>query len=206
MADVVTVERLQKTVADAAYELMKAHIGEGATRLKPLFPYCLVYMLPKESMSEGGLVIPDYTGPGEAAKVTREGIILRTWGDEKRVQVREGDREYEMLLKSDMGYGDHVLFPKWAGQPVPGTYTGDWTTGKFRFVKEYCNTGSSVWLDAGGDTIIGKIESGVNIEEVLRDALEGASYPAEELTVSDGVQKLLEKFVLFPKDQTVVLK
>ena len=190
MTDIQTLSRLQNEVKDAAYELLKAQIGEGATRIRPLFPYCVVYVLPRDRMSRGGIVLPDYAGSGAQAKLTEEGIILRVWFGEKKILFKRDGKDCEMTIRSDMQPGDHVLFPHWAGQPLPGE---SWPDARFRFVKEYTNSGSSLFLDAGGDTIIGKIGSGIDISTEL------ARF------ISEDPELLLKEFVVFPRHQGPVV-
>lgn len=89
----------------------------------PRFPYCIVRILPKD-VTIGGIYVPDVA---RTNKPVYEGIVLRVW-EPRHIFDHKGQQR---VLYSDLEVGDHVLFPHYAGQPLPGL-----NEGKYRAIPE----------------------------------------------------------------------
>jgi len=82
----------------------------------PIFPNCLVRVLPKELAIKSeylDLIIPDIKTNN---KPVYEGVVLRTWKPKTIFDKRGNSR----TVYSELAIGYHVLFPHYAGQPLPG--------------------------------------------------------------------------------------
>jgi co-chaperonin GroES (HSP10) len=109
----------------------------------PMYPWVFVLVCTK-AQQVGSIILPE-----KQNKTIHEGIVLATWKDklvERGTISKDGIRLTRCeVLKSEMHLGDHVVFPHFAGQPIPG-YDVD----RFRVVKE------CAWKEEGG--IFGKID------------------------------------------------
>jgi len=74
-------------------------------------PNVMVRVLPKD-MYQGRIYIPDVK---ESNKPIYEGIVIKTWNP-REIPTRYGTR----TLTSELKFGEHVLFPHFSGQPIPG--------------------------------------------------------------------------------------
>ena len=125
--------------------------------IKPLFPWVLVYVLPKEQ-KVGELWLPDLDGQKKQHKATLEGIVLRIWATSYGVGLRENKWSEDgvamsSVLETQLKLGDIVAFPHWAGWPPDPMHAAD-----FRMVKEYPTETSKQF--PGGDTIFALVEHG----------------------------------------------
>lgn len=113
---------------------------------RPMFPWVFVRVLPREQITEGGIILPQH----EQNKTIHEGIVLATWAPVAALpkKRKEGDgtdwrcsvsTHYSSIhghkadghLESDLEAGDHVLFPFSAGMPIAG-----FSDTRYRIVKE----------------------------------------------------------------------
>jgi hypothetical protein len=98
------------------YELAQHAYLHYERTVQPLYPWLLLYVLPKEDQVRG-IIRPDVQN-----KVMYEGIVLSTWRPRlEDVSVRENGtlRIETHIRKSQMELGDHILFPHWVGLPCP---------------------------------------------------------------------------------------
>src|ERR1017187_7683518 len=124
-----TTENYRECLRGVAQE----YFDSFCPRLKPLFPWVLVYVLPREQKTEGGLWMPDLDGQKKQHKATLEGIVLRIWGNGlHKHRYCEKDSTVTSILKTQLAVGDVVAFPHWAGWPPDPEHSRD-----FRMVKEY---------------------------------------------------------------------
>lgn len=139
----------------------------------PMYPWVFVLVCKKEQ-KVGSIWTPD----NKQNKPTHEGIVLATWQSktvERGHMTRDGVRLTRCeVLHSDLRPGDRVLFPHWAGKPVPG-----YDTDRFRVVRE---TNWSFGQDGG---IFARIEIHDEWTKPVRDMLEmigqthtGKAWPA----------------------------
>ena len=137
-------------------------------------PYCLVRILPKDMMV-GNIIIPHRK---ETNKPVWEGIVLRTWehrlipfGSKVRAKwFRDHEHapdKYE--ISSELSPGDHVLFPHFAGQPIPGL-----DPDVYRAIPEGINKNTGLFM-FGNDVgvIFAKVDyQRESVEEVFDKVLE----------------------------------
>lgn len=93
---------------EAIAVLVKAYVEKNFA-YDLLYPSIIVRVLPKPDQF-GMLFIPDQY----RNKPVYEGVVMQTW--QKRTVVSRGK---ELHLTPTFKQGDLVLFPHWAGQPVP---------------------------------------------------------------------------------------
>src|ERR1035438_4246124 len=132
-------------------KLAQQYFESFCPRINPLFPWVLVYVLPKEQKVQG-IWMPDLDGQKKQHKATLEGIVLRIWSNglyEHRYCAK--DSTVTNILKTQLAVGDVVAFPHWAGWPPDPEHSKD-----FRMVKEYPTETSKQF--PGGDTIFGIME------------------------------------------------
>lgn len=168
-------EELRREIRERVFELYNSAKRE----VIPLLGHVLVYVLPKEHMSTGGIIMPE----GQQNKPVYEGIVVRTFSPVTRKSlVFDKDKnckvEKEYPIISDFKLGDHVLFRHYEGMPV-----GDILNEKqFRIIRE--------------EAIEGRMEydSMATFRENLEKILE------EGRKVSDIISDLLAKFHLVRRD------
>jgi len=88
----------------------------------PLHPWILIRVLPKETETSAGIVLPD-----KQNKPVWEGIVLATY----RQRYGQADGGETVLLCPQVEVGDHVLFPHYEGMPAPPL-----DEKKYRLIKE----------------------------------------------------------------------
>jgi len=134
-------------------KLAQQYFESFCPRVKPLFPWVLLYVLPKEQKTDGGLWMPDLDGQKKQHKATLEGIVLRTWDDGGFVRhlLNADGKSKSFVIATEFSPGDVVAFPHWAGWPPDPEHSRD-----FRMVKEYETETSKQF--PGGDTIFGIME------------------------------------------------
>lgn len=103
------INELEKQLADTCQKIYEL----GEQRFKPLYPWLLVRVLPKEQ-KVGTLWLPE-----KQNKVLYEGIVLETWGESKG-------------RKSEVKRGDRVWFPHYEGMPC--SYLNE---NHYRLIREY---------------------------------------------------------------------
>lgn len=153
--------RVIRRQKDELYELAQRMYKSFNRRIKPIYPWVLVRVLPKEQQL-GRIWVPESQN-----KVIYEGIVLETWEPFlKSVQMREEDcpsrREYYIEVKSELYPSDHVLFPHFEGMPVP--YLNGEEKDAYRLVRETNNKDEKC-------EIYGKLEYQEPIEDQLIEAL-----------------------------------
>ena len=141
---------------DKLRDLAQKYFESFCPMVRPLFPWVLLYVLPKEQQVHG-IWLPDESGQKKQHKVTLEGIVLRVWGNGLReiLSIKEGGRcSVARVFQTQLKVGDVVVFPHWAGWPPDPEHSRD-----FRMVKEYETETSKQF--PGGDTIFGIVEHDV---------------------------------------------
>lgn len=120
-----------------------------------MMPNVLVKVLPKEMFS-GNILIPDIKSTN---KPIYEGIVLRTWLPQITYN-KEGDHRW---IHSELFIGDHVLFPHFAGQPVPGL-----DTDVYRSIPEGINKRGGIVFGNETGVIFAKVDyQRPSVEEVV---------------------------------------
>lgn len=89
-------------------QLAIALFTKHESQFTPLHPWVLVRVLPREQRV-GQIWLPNNKSQN---KPVHEGIVLSTW---KQFTSQKGK-----LIQTELVPGDHVCYPHWAGQPVPG--------------------------------------------------------------------------------------
>ena len=144
------VEILERRLRETCYHVYEK--SAGGRRFKPMKPFVLVRVLPKEQII-GGIVLAETA----QQKTVYEGIVIEVWEPyeetrRKRIELAWGDTGFETVFinhESKVHIGDRVAFPHWCGMPV-GEYLDD---KYYRFVKEEDLMGT---LDYQGDAEISK--------------------------------------------------
>src|ERR1039458_8628922 len=109
-------------------KLAQQYFESFCPRINPLFPWVLVYVLPKEQKVQG-IWMPDLDGQKKQHKATLEGIVLQVWGDGRHASFYGSEMR---TIFTQLKVGDVVAFPHWAGWPPDPEHSKD-----FRMVKEY---------------------------------------------------------------------
>lgn len=76
-----------------------------------LYPAILIRVLPKNMISQGGIILTEEAN----TKPLYEAIVLRVYPP-KTIKVNGK----WILMESGVQPGDHILFPHWSGESVPG--------------------------------------------------------------------------------------
>jgi co-chaperonin GroES (HSP10) len=126
------IQQLEKTLSDTCQEIYEL----GGRNFTPRPPFVLVRVLPKEHITEGGIILADTA----QTKTVYEGIVLATWKpyDEERVKLtdnKSGEVHIETIIihhECSVKVGDRIAFPHSEGLPV-----GDWLDDRYyRLVRE----------------------------------------------------------------------
>lgn len=99
----------------------------GGQRFTPLPPFVLIRVLPKDMVSEGGIVLPGV----QQNKPVHEGIVLETYRpytEEVKLKKKWADGSYEESIgiihrECSLKPGDRVAYPYYEG--VPHKFLGD---------------------------------------------------------------------------------
>lgn len=149
------IEELDKQLVSTCKEIYE--LSMGGKRLKPLHPFILVRVLPKEHKTEAGLWLADTA----QTKTVYEGIVLETW--ESYIEKRELYNSKHEFIGHDyiehrcrVDIGERIAFPHHEGMPV-GDYLDD---RYYRLVRE--GTDQNKWpycgvlgtLDYTGDVVL----------------------------------------------------
>jgi co-chaperonin GroES (HSP10) len=102
--------RKKKAIQDQITELAQREYRETGRSFRPLYPWILVRILPKEAWSSSGRIVL----PASQNKVLYEGIVLETYQPVKKL-VDDAHVTVTCPLKP----GDQIAFPHWDGFPVP---------------------------------------------------------------------------------------
>lgn len=96
----------------------------------PQFPLVFVRVLQKEQV-HNGIILQGV----DQNKPLYEGVVMVTWEPKtfERGKIGADGVRYTRTVVHRSAYkpGDHVVFPHWAGAPVPG-----WSPDKYRVIKE----------------------------------------------------------------------
>lgn len=145
---IALLEKKLSSICQEIYEL-------GARQLTPIHPYVLVRVLPKEHITEGGIILAETA----QNKIIYEGVVLAVWKsyNEFRTKNYEGPPSMTETItihhRSDLSVGDRVAFPHYEGVPV-----GEWLDDRYyRLIREgadqnktpYCSVFGK--LDYSGD-------------------------------------------------------
>lgn len=136
-----TKEELLSRVCQEIYD-------ECEQRMRPMYPWVLVRVLPKEHKI-GGIWLPE----NQQNKPIYEGIVLETWQKAGK--------------QSEFKVGDRIAFPSFEGAPHP--YLDDKMYRLVREVvnhKDYPNCGIYGWIEYDGDK---------KIKRELRKLMDGIS-------------------------------
>lgn len=155
----------------------------------PTFPNVIVRVLPKEMVISGIHIVDQKTH-----KPTYEGIVLRTWEPKIVWPKKEGGMPVEFY--SDLKPGDHVLFPHFAGQALPGL-----DEDKYRSIPEGITKNGRVIFGNDTGVIIGKIDyKRESVEENLQKILSnGLSYDIDY--APDIIRMIKENFDIVVKEK-----
>lgn len=123
-----------KTIRERISELVAEAYGGHDLVVTPRYPQVLVKVLPRTTVSSGGIVLPE-----KQNKIMIEAVVLETYAPftkftEKTFDANAGERFKEKEHVTSMfRVGDHVLFRHHLGTPVPQLDAG---TGEYRIVNE----------------------------------------------------------------------
>ena len=170
-------------LTEYALEAYKNH----RRRMRPLYPWVLVRVLPKEQAPLGRIILPDNNTHN---KILYEGIVLEPglpmW---KMVDV---SGRYQMVqMFSQYEPGDHVVFPHYEGIPVPYLNEMD---GKdaYRVIRERNQNDPRC-------EIVGKLEYEMGtMEEQLEDAL-----PSGPMDQREFIRNLLKEFYVVRRREKI---
>lgn len=169
----------------------------------PLRPWVFVRVLPREHKI-GSLWTPDTKSTN---KPMHEGIVLKTWEPYrttkyKHSQILAGDGKPYPICddivtyhKSDLKPGEHVIYPHFAGMPVPG-----WDERYYRVVPEHVKTDRGI--DWNG-IIFGKLNyPAESVREVLEELI-GSGTDCEDNqsnhNFEEALNNILANFDVIPK-------
>ena len=163
------VSKLEEKFAALAQEIYQ----KGSVRMKPLYPWLLIRVVPKEQQF-GSLILPDNDGAQRQNKPLWEGIVLATWPSHwgprwRPARKTEVDPTKEVWKESELKVGDRVLFPHFAGVPVK--YLDE---SKYRLVREW------TWDELGG--VQGIV--GYDGDKTLKAKLDTAFAGVQSVTMS----------------------
>jgi co-chaperonin GroES (HSP10) len=201
-----TLEGLTRKEADQL--LLDAYRGSGRT-FRPLFPWVFVRVLPKELEYKSGLLVL----PEKQNKTDHEGVVLATWepitaeaiktkSDSEWLIDRYRSLQYRNVAKvSVLRAGDHVMFPHWAGMPIPG-----FDDASYRVVKE---EGWKKDEDGGIYAVVGRDEAEdpyAGISEVIQqycNAVDG-SLGMYAPDIESIMQEIEKNFLVMRRGQSSV--
>ena len=185
--------------------------------VRPLYPWILVKVFPKQRKINGIWTpgsLAEGTG-GTQNTVMYEGMVLRTWGPFWKtilVKTEEHSREHGQVVRtethrvqqmSEVKSGDIIMFPHYEGLPVP--YLNETDKDGFRLIREHnpadrrCEAMAVV--DYSDNTIEKQLaEELVNTMRCMDNGYDGYTLFSDTDIIQPLVKKLLEKFVICPKD------
>ena len=130
-ATLLQIKKLEKSLVKTCQKIYE--LSMMGRRFKPIHPYVLVRVLPKEFKTEGGIWLADVA----QNKPLYEGIVLETWRpyeEYRPVYDVEGERSGTTIIKHEcaLKIGDRISFPHFEGMPA-----ADYLDDKYyRFVRE----------------------------------------------------------------------
>ena len=158
----------------------------------PIYPWVFV-MICKKEQQIGHIIAPE----NRQNKTVWEGIVLATWHSrtvERGYTHKNGARYLRCeVQKSEITPGERVVFPHWAGLPIPG-YDVD----RFRVVRE-------VDLNKDGGIIYGRVDTfpvETKVVDDLIDMMEETFNPEwlDELGRALLRAKIEDRFVVVDRD------
>jgi co-chaperonin GroES (HSP10) len=116
-AKVIKIQKLEKILADTCQEIYE--LSMNGRNFTPFPPFVVVRVLPKEHVTEGGIILSDTA----QTKTVYEGIVLQTWKpyvEVRDMKTEDGDNmgEYHIAHECSVNIGDRVAFPHSEGLPV----------------------------------------------------------------------------------------
>jgi co-chaperonin GroES (HSP10) len=152
-----------------------------------LFPQVLVRILPKDLITAGGIYIPDVKASN---KPTYEGIVIATWMP-KDLPTKWGS----IHLESEVKFGDHVIFPHFAGMPLPGM-----NEDLYRVIPEGVAKNGARWLGNDAGVIFCKLDyKRPSVEEVFKDLWSKYTEKNDYLDHRELLSLIREKFDIVVK-------
>lgn len=188
--DIVKQDAEEKALNARASELYQQYEREW----HPMFPWVIVRVLKKSHRTDAGLFLPEVQN-----KTIHEGIVLAVWSpmvmaklgklvDADRVALNPDAVYYESSLK----IGDHVLFPHWAGLPLPGV-----PDTHYRMVKE---EGWDTSKEGGIFSTVHLAEQDL-VSDKLYDIIFGVGV---DINIREAIQKITDEFILVPRGKQSV--
>lgn len=191
--------RLEEQELDRlAAELFRNH----ESQFIPRRPWVLVRVLPREHYYMNRILLPNTKSQN---KPVHEGIVLQTWEPYTTQKTRHHNNydfgvgvicidDVVTVHTSEFVAGDHVCYPHWAGQPIPG-----WDERYYLCVPEQVN--EDVGIDASR-CILGKLnypKESVSdqLALIMARAILIEDKPLETITAT-----ILEQFDVIPKNQS----
>jgi co-chaperonin GroES (HSP10) len=124
---------LEKKLSSICQEIYELNIG--GRRFIPNYPYCLTRVLPKEHVTEGGIILAETA----QQKTVYEGIVIAVW---KPYTVRRviidsegGESDETIYHRSSFEIGSRIAFAHFEGMST-GSYLDD---KYYRLVREEVN-------------------------------------------------------------------
>jgi co-chaperonin GroES (HSP10) len=127
------IASLEKKLAAICQEIYELNVG--GRRFVPNYPYCLTRVLPKEHMTEGGIILAETAQD----KPVYEGIVIAVWKPytERRVIIdsQGGKSDETIYRRSSFEVGTRIAFAHFEGIST-GAYLDD---KYYRLVREEVN-------------------------------------------------------------------
>lgn len=130
-----------KELKDQIQELViKAYLECGVDVAPKKHTY-LIRVLPKEQVTQSGIILADMGNKDHQNKPVYEALVLATYSPYIRtleaymVKSKDlsGSELIEELIVPEFGVGDHILFPHYEGTPIPHLDLGK---GDYRIIRE----------------------------------------------------------------------
>lgn len=182
---------------EQALDTFAQHVfKQNKSAFQPMYPWVLVRVLPKSQDYKGLLVLPE-----KQNKTLHEGVVLVTW--KPKLFLHKHGEEVRM---SGFVPGERVMFPHFAGLPIPGLDESN-----YRIVKEEPTYDRNGKLIDNGDTIFAKLkDNGEDPKEALVVALQRLVLWGLELRVLDTAacnhiaDIILKRFILIDREQQAI--
>jgi co-chaperonin GroES (HSP10) len=195
----LAVRQEEEELDRLALELFTKH----ESQFTPRFPWVLVRVLPREQQV-GRILIADGK---HSNKPVHEGIVLTTWQPYTTVKTKSyltysyteatATRHTDDIVtrhECPVTVGDHVCYPHWCGQTVPG-----WDEKQYRVVPTHANT--ALGIEPNG-IILGTLTyPKESVKERLEDILDNGFTTVNFSPVNKAVRKILEEFDVVYKEK-----
>ena len=166
---------------------------QGNVQLTPMYPGILIRLLPKPAFM-GMLYIPE----DARNKPMYEAVVIATYAP-REVPFRGS----QIRVESDLKPGDHIVFPYWSGQPIPGL-----SEDEYRVIPDR-NLFNQMKNDTGGAVLTVDYTSNVRerLETIVGEAVEnqGGDIHFAPRSTASAVNALLEEFDIIPRNMKSVL-